>query len=270
MRLGLSNLALPASEEAALLPRLREWGVAGIEVAPTRLAPWEAIDASLLRRIHRRVAETGLAIGSLQAIFYGRPALQLLGEPAAFAAMAAHLDRVGEIAAALDAAIAVFGAPANRRRGALAPEAAFALGRDRLRVLAERAAGAGIVLGLEPVAATYGADFLTTPPEVLAMVRAVDHPGLRVHLDTGCAVLEGQSIAAAIHAAGPLLCHFHVSEPQLAGFGAPIAEHKAAATALRDAGYAGWVTIEMREPPADAPAAIAQAVAAVRSLYGIA
>ncbi len=269
MRLGLSNLALPAAEETGLLPRLREWGVAGIEVAPTRLAPWEAIDASLLRRAHRRVTEAGLAVGSLQAIFYGCPVLQLLGEPAAFAAMAAHLDRVGEIAAALDAAVAVFGAPANRRRGALSPEAAFALGRDRLRVLAERAAGAGLVLGLEPVAAAYGADFLTTPPEVLAMVRAVDHPRLRVHLDTGCAVLEGQSIAAAIDAAGALLCHFHVSEPQLAGFSAPLAEHRAAAAALRDAGYAGWVTIEMREPSADASGAIAHAVATVRSLYGI-
>ena len=116
------------------------------------------------------------------------------------------------------------------------------------------------MLGLEPVPPAYGGDFLTPWQECLAMVRAVDHPGLRLHLDTGCVLLGGGAIAEAVRAGAPWLAHFHAAEPQLGFFGAPVADHVAAAEALIGAGYTGWVSIEMREAAewaADLPRALA-------------
>ncbi len=267
MRLAVSNLAWPTAQDAAAFARLAALGVAGVEVAPTRLAPWEALEAGMLAAWRARLADAGLAVSSLQAILFGRAEPQLLGDATAFAALAAHVARVSDIAAALGAGVMVFGSPRNRLRGTLAEDAAWALAQERLHHLAALAANAGVVLGIEPVPPIYGADFLTGWREVLRMVQQVDHPGVRVHLDTGCVALNGDAIAEAVAASAGWLAHFHAAQPQLGGFDPPAANHAEAAAALHAAGYAGWLAIEMREP-AEAPlAAVETAVRAVRQIY---
>jgi sugar phosphate isomerase/epimerase len=90
---------------------------------------------------------------------------------------------------------------------------------------------------------------------------------VRTHLDTGCVTLAGDEIGAEILATGAGLAHFHIAEPDLAGFEAPTCPHAAAAAALREIGYDGWHVIEMREP-ADGVAALETAVRFARGVYG--
>lgn len=269
MRLSVSNLAIPASAGPEAWAALAAAGVAGVEVAPTRWAPWAELDSQHLAARRASLAAEGLAVSSLQAIFYGIEGLSLLGPAEAFAAMRQQVAVLGRMAAGLGAGVAVFGAPRQRSRGGLSPEAAFALGADRLGILAETAWAEGLIIGLEPVPADYGNDFLPSWQEVLAMVRAVDHPGLRVHLDTACVALGGGDIAEAVRACAPWLAHFHAAEPKLAGFAAPVAPHAAAAAALHDAGYGGWIAIEMLEQPQAPLHALAEAVRFVRDAYAV-
>ncbi|MBN8892884.1 MAG: hypothetical protein BGP12_21545 [Rhodospirillales bacterium 70-18] len=258
--LAVSNLAIPATATSADLAGLRALGVRGLEVAPTRLAAWEALAAPVLVEYRDRLDDAGLVVSSLQALLFGTTGLHLLGEAAAFEAMRAHLRHVAAIGGRLGARVGVFGSPRNRLRGALPAEAAWALGRERLGVLARTVAETGFALGLEPVPPVYGGDFLTRAEEVIQMVTEVDHPGLVVHLDTGCVMLGGDSIAEAVAAAGPLLGHFHIAEPKLGTFDAPQCEHDAAAAALRAAQYRGWIAIEMLEQPEAPMQAVRQAV----------
>ncbi len=267
-RIALSNLAFPAAEAPRLLAALAAEGLAGVEVAPTRLGPWEAMTPAAVAAHRAELAALGLAVPSLQAILFGAEGVALLGDAAAFDRLLDHLRRVAAIGAGFGAGIAVFGSPRQRSRGALPAAEAFALGAERLRRAAELCiAEGGPALGLEPVPAAYGGDFLETAAEVLAMVRAVDHPGLRVHLDTGCVLLGGGEIGAAVRAAAPWLAHFHAAEPQLGPFAAPVADHAGAAAALAETGYAGWVSIEMREAP-DWAEAVPAAFRTVRAAYG--
>ena len=268
MRLAVSNLAWPAEAEAPALALLAAAGVTGVEVAPTRLAAWDELDAPRLSACAARLRSAGLCASSLQAILFGRPEPQLLGDADAFRLLAAHVERVSAIAASLGAGVMVFGSPRNRLRGDLPPAEAWQRGRERLRRLAEIAAAAGVALGIEPVPPVYGADFLTAWREVLRMVQEVDHPGVRVHLDTGCVSLHGDAIGEAVAASAAWLAHFHAAQPQLGPFDPPTAEHAAAAAALRAAGYRGWVAIEMREQAPEPLAAIATAVREVRRIYG--
>ncbi len=268
MKLAISNLAWPADFDDAAFVRLRVDGIAGIEIAPTRIAPWNELHAGRLAEVRGRIEDAGLTISSLQAILYNVPGAQLLGDAGAFAVMLEHLKRVGEIAAALGAKVAVFGAPKSRLRGDTHPETAFALAAERLARLGDCAALHGLTLGVEPVPAAYGSDFLTRGAEVVDLVRTIDHPSVRVHLDTGCALVAGDSIADLIRSAGPLLVHFHASEPRLGPFAAPASEHAAAAAALTSIDYRGWVSIEML-PVRDAPlAAVAEAIAFIGMAYG--
>ena len=247
MRLAVSTLAIPINVTTADLKRLRGLGVEGLEVAPTRHMPWDDWSPSRLADYRMRLADADLLVSSLQAILFGTEGLHLLGGEAAFEAMLVHVRRVAEIGRALGARIGVFGSPRNRLRGELPAEAAWELGRDRFTRLARAVAEFGFSLGLEPVPAAYGGDFLTVADDVIRMVAEVGHPGLRVHLDTACVLLGGGAIDVAVMAAGNLLGHFHIAEPQLGPFHTPACPHATAAAALRAIAYDGWVAVEMLE-----------------------
>lgn len=250
MRLALSNLALPQTASDQDLACLSDLGLAGLEVAPTRIAPWDSLSPDVLRRFRSRLAAVGLSVPSLQAIFYGCEGAALLGDASAFLIMHDQVRRVAEIAGQLGVSVAVFGAPKQRLRGSLSTDEAFALGAERLSVLAKTAQDAGdLVLGLEPVPHYYGGDYLPRWRDVVAMVDTVDHPGLRVHLDTGCVMLGGDDIGEAVKSCNGLLAHFQIAEPGLGGFSLPQADHSAAATALQAIRYEGWTSIEMLEQP---------------------
>lgn len=246
-RLGVSNLAWPARAEASALALLAECGAQGVEVAPTRIAPWDEITPQRLSAFRQDCTQAGLSVSSLQAIFYGRPEASLLGDASGFSVMCEHVRRVADIASALGAGVAVFGAPRSRLRGELASAEAMQRGAERLRQLGDLAAGGGLILGMEPVPPIYGADFLNHASDVIEIVRRADHPNVRAHLDTACISLAGDDVAEAIRAAAPLLAHYHMAEPQLGPFASPLCDHALAGAILDEIGYAGWVVIEMRE-----------------------
>ena len=267
MRLAISNLAWPSEQNEQAFDRLAGLGVQGVEVAPTRLAAWDDIGDAMLSRYRARVESAGLVVSSLQAVLFGRPALQLLGDGAAYDGMVEHMRQVGGIGSALGAGVLVFGSPRNRLRGDMDMGRAWALARDRLRQLGEITLASGVVIGVEPVPAIYGGDFLTSWSEVLRMVRDVDHPGVRVHLDTGCVSLNGDAIGDAIEAARDVLCHFHAAQPQLGDFQDPLPSHAEAAAGLHKAGYRRWLSIEMRERADEPLAATEHAIRTVRGIY---
>jgi sugar phosphate isomerase/epimerase len=186
MRLAVSNLAWPSRQEDAAYELLASLGVPGVEVAPTRLGPWNALPVARLAEHRAKLAAAGLVVGSLQAIFYGRIEPQLLGDASAFRLMHEHMRLVAGIAAALGATTLVFGSPRNRLRGEMSVEHAGELARERLYLLGDVVMDAGAVLAIEPVPAAYGGDFLGSWREVLHIVQDVNHPGVRVQtrLDT--------------------------------------------------------------------------------------
>ena len=267
-RIGVSNLAWPAEAESRALAMLAEKGAQGIEVAPTRIADWEALTPDRLRAFRRAADGAGLAISSLQAVFFNRPDCGLLDDETRFLAMSEHMRRLAAAAAALDARVAVFGAPKSRLRGALAEADAFALAVERLRRLGDLAQEGGLVIGMEPVPPVYGADFLQHASDMVALVRECDHPGVRAHLDTACVTLAGDDPSEAIRAAVPLLVHYHMAEPELGPFDRLRLDHAAAGRTLDEVGYRGWVVIEMRQGEGDGLPAIATAIEVARRCYG--
>lgn len=269
IRLGVSNLAWPARAEARALALLAGSGVLGVEVAPTRIAPWDEITPRRLASFGQACTRAGLSVSSLQAIFYGRPDALLLGDEEGFEVMCEHVRHVAAIAHGLGAGVAVFGAPKNRLRGDLEPADAMEIGAERLHRLGDIAAEGNLVLAMEPVPPVYGADFLNHADEVVRIVRMTRHPFVCAHLDTACVSLSGDDVAEAIREASPMLAHYHMAEPQLGPFDAPVCDHARAGAALREVGYAGWVVIEMREVEGrdDGLDAIATAVGYARTHY---
>jgi D-psicose/D-tagatose/L-ribulose 3-epimerase len=268
VKLAVSSFAWPAGQDAAALNVLAAHGAAGVEVVPTRLAPdWAALTPELLRATRRRLDDAGLTVPALQSLFFGLPEWQVLGEASEAEGLRAHLLRIAEIAAALGAPVAVLGAARNRRDCGLSEGVAARLGAERLHLFATALEGTGLTLVLEPVPATYGCGFVTSAAAAERMVRLVDHPGLRLHLDVANAHLEGEAIGAAIARGTGLLTHFHASQPDLGDFASPLPGHEEAAAALRVAGYQGWVTVEMLDRGPDPLGRMAQALDVARGVY---
>lgn len=247
MRLAVSNIAWAAEETPAALAALVAGGAQGVEIAPTMVWPdWQGATPEAARALRARLADGGLAVPALQSILFARPDLQVFGDTAA---LAGHLAHVAALAGALGAGVMVFGSPRNRLRGAATPEAAMDAAVPVFRALGQLCHDAGTRLGIEANPAAYGGDFLLRWQEAADLVARVDHPGIVLHLDTACTVLASDDPAGAAAACGARLAHFHVSAPQLGPVeegGSPPIDHAAIAAALRSAGYAGWVSVEMR------------------------
>ena len=265
IRLAVSNIAWPAEQHSEALALLDELGIRGIEVAPTMVWPDWQVTSDQAGAYRKQSASQGFWVSSLQAILFAKPGALLFGYPAE---LLEHLDFFAALAQDLGAPNLVFGAPKNRLRGNLPPEAAHRIAAGIFRQIAPAFAARGAWLCLEANPPQYGADFLTHAAQAARLVRAVDQPGIGLHLDTACLHLAGEDPAELIAENADILRHFHVSEPFLGTFDAPVVDHAAAAQALRRTGYSGWAVLEMRATatPLDD---LRRAVAFLSATYGV-
>lgn len=263
MKLAVSNIGWAADADATIADRLVAAGADAIEVAPGRifndLAQAHVADAAKVADLW---AGCGLPVVSMQALLFGQPDLRLFGDLADRHALMAHLRHVMTLAGALGCGPLVFGSPRNRLKG----ERSFTQARDAavgiFREIGDIAAKTNTVFCLEANARAYGCDFMTVLAEAIEVVAAVDHPAVRLVVDTGNMALEGEAPRAVAEAA-PFVAHFHMSAPELA----PIAAHAgfigAVLGELRRGGYDGVATVEMR---AGAQEALEASVRAARRM----
>ncbi len=253
MRLAFSNLAWPADLDAAVLPELPGWGFGSVEVAPTRLwADPLAQDADEVAAARAAVEARGLRVVALQSLLFGRPQFQLFGDAEARRGLADHLSGMAGLAAGLGATRLVFGSPGNRRRGELPVARADEIAAEVFAGLGARAADLGVCFCIEANPTDYGCDWLTDAVASTAFVRAVDSPGVRLHLDTACMALAGDDAVERVRAGADVLAHVHASAPRLGPVGpdGPV-DHAAVAAALRAVDYEGHVSVEMLPPGED-------------------
>ena len=247
MKVAISNIAWPAAEEPQAAAVLVAKGVQGLEVAPTAVwsspteEPMEAV-----RAYRDGWRARGVRIVACQSLLFGRPDLCLFTTDAARRQTLAYLSAIIQLAGALGAEALVFGSPKNRQVRDTPPAVAWSLAVEFFRTLGDVAARHQTCLCIEPNPPAYGCDFIRTAAEGRELVRQVDHPGFRLHLDAAALTLSGEDGARAIEESFPWLRHFHASEPQLGVVGSGVTDHARFADRLRRLGYQHWVSVEMR------------------------
>jgi sugar phosphate isomerase/epimerase len=249
VKLAVSNIAWPRDQDEAVAELFRRFGITGIEVAPTKLfpQPLEATDAEI-DMAREFWTERGIAIVAAQALLFGKPELTIFESKEVRERTLKYLKGIVRLCARLRAGALVFGSPKNRRIGSMPRVEADRIATEFFTQLGEAAASAGTCIVLEANPPVYGADYITTAAEAIELVTQVNHPGWRLHLDTGCMALAGDSIPESFARGTPLLRHFHVSAPNLdPPHAAAAVDHAVFAAELRRIGYGGWVSLEMRE-----------------------
>jgi len=264
--LAISNIAWTAEEDEDAYALLAKKGVRQIEIAPPRFFSDSAhVSDEAVETVLARLRQAGLQVVAFQAILFGKADL-LLFDPATRPTLAFYLCKMASLCARLGAKTMVFGAPGNRRIPDHLPAGeAREVAIDFFRQIGACAAEQGVVFGIEANPAAYQCNFLTHAAEVIELVRAIDSPGVRWHLDAGELAMNEEKIEAVIDEGHDLICHTHLSEAMLAGFANPWPGHSRMVNALKKTGYTGSFSLERKRQP-DGLASVAQAIDFAQSL----
>jgi D-psicose/D-tagatose/L-ribulose 3-epimerase len=190
----------------------------------------------------------GIRIVAAQALLFGRPDLKLFEGAEVRAQALEYLRGIARICARLGAGALVFGSPRNRIVGPMDRIAAWRIAVKWFGTLGEACASFGTTLVIEPNPPQYGADFITRAAEAIALVRDVDHPGFRLHLDSACMASVGDDVGATVDAGAAYLRHVHFSEPNLAPLTAGSSHQSRLAAKLREVAYPHFCSLEIRQP----------------------
>lgn len=255
MMLAMSNIAWSPDERIGAYAILAETGFTGLEIAPGLFFAAAADpflpDEQTARAALGEAQDAGLSLVSMQSLLFGVAGAGLFGGKHARAAFEAGMIRATHLAGRFGIPNLVFGSPAQRRvPEGMAMDAALDEAAEVFRRLGDAAAAAGTRIAIEANPAAYGTNFLNTLDAADGFAQAVCHPAITLILDLGAMHMNGEiaSVPARLPALTPRLNHVHVSEPDLAPAPAETAPLVPVIRALRNAGYAKAVSIEMKRP----------------------
>lgn len=249
MRLAISNIAWNTADDEAVAALLQRYGVDAIDVAPGKYFPDPAtVNDQDIQRVRQWWQERGIELTGMQSLLFGTTGLNLFGATEVQQAMLRHLTAMCRIGAGLGATRLVFGSPKNRDRSGLSDTAVQDIAVPFFRQLGNIALTYGVTICLEPNPPRYGANFMTTTDETAAVVRAVDHPAIRMQLDTGTVTINQENISDIMAQHAGLIGHIHASEPDLVTLGTGGADHGTIAPPVTYALPDHVVTIEMLSP----------------------
>jgi sugar phosphate isomerase/epimerase len=247
MRYAICNETFEGWDHESVCRAAAGLGYTGLEIAPFTLAPLITDVPADRRRLLRQQAEGhGLTVLGLHWLLAKTEGFQLTSPDGSVRHRTA--DYLGELARCcrdLGGDILVFGSPKQRP---IPPghtrEQAAGFAADTFRRAAPHFADAGVRLALEPLAPSE-TDFLTTCAEACELLDRIDHPSFTLHLDVKAMSSEAEPVPEVIRRYAPRAGHFHANDPNRRGPGFGDTDFKPIFRALRDSGYAGWVSVEV-------------------------
>ena len=247
MRYAICNETFVGWDHGRICSYVAGLGYTGLEIAPFMLAGRITdVSTETRREMKSQADDCGLQLIGLHWLLAKTTGLILTSDdPRVRAATADYLVELARCAADLGGDMLILGSPAQRRipEGATLEQATdYAL--DTLSRAAPGIADHGVKLLLEPLSPP-DANFMTTAAEAVELMRRLDHPAFRLHLDVKAMSTETFSVPELIHQHKDVLHHFHANDPNLRGPGFGKTDFVPIFAALREIEYKGWVSVEV-------------------------
>ncbi|GBL30998.1 uncharacterized protein sll1304 [Opitutia bacterium] len=242
MRFGLNTFLYASpftNESVSMFKKLKKWGFDTVEIA---IEDPSHVDPAVLKAA---AAKAGLAIGSICAAM--GPGRDFRGSAADQKNAQKYLTALVDQAAAMGcpriigplySVVGLIGSHDDKTKAAH-----FKLVVKNLKQLAKHAEKKGVLLCVEPLN-RFETDFLNTCDQGLRLVKAVNSPAVKLHLDTFHMNIEEKNQAAAILKAGKHLGHFHACGTDRGVPGGDSLDWKPIVAALKKIGYKQDVVIE--------------------------
>lgn len=241
MNLSISNIAWAAEKDAAVYQIMRDFGFTGLEIAPTRIFPEQPYakleDAGKWSEDLKE--KYGFSVPSMQSIWYGRQE-KIFGSAEERQMLVEYTKKAIDFAETIGCKNLVFGCPRNRN---LPDGVDSTIAVSFFKEIGDYAGEHHTTIGMEANPSIYNTNFVNTTEQALALIRKVDSTGFKLNLDLGTMIYNEEDVSA-LEGSVELINHVHISEPGLK----PIEKrviHSDLAAFLKDAGYKGYVSIEM-------------------------
>ena len=222
-------------------------GYDGIEIAPFTLAEDPSrLDEVRATEIGRTARRAGLEVVGLHWLLVQPEGLHITTADIDVRRRTARfLSHLATLCATMGGTVMVLGSPKQRDvEAGMAHATALAHAADVCREVCEAAAPQGVTLAIEPLNPEE-TNFLQSAAEAQRLIAAVDHPACRLHLDVKAMCSEPAPIPQIIAEHKRDLAHVHANDVNLRGPGFGDVDFAPIATALRDAGYDGYVSVEV-------------------------
>lgn len=241
MKYSISNIAWDAKYDGEMYAFLKQRGMDGVEIAPTRLFanPYDRLEeahqyAWLLKNRYN------LEVPSMQSIWYGI-GQSIWGSDRDREFLADYTKKAILFAESMNIKNLVFGCPKNRNK----PEGA----EDKVVIpffkkLGDYAAQHNTVLAMEANPVIYNTNFLNYTKDTCEFVKKVGSEGLKVNIDMGTMIYNHEN-PHLVKTYKTLVNHIHISAPGLE----PVAmceEYKTLRKVLGKTEYEGYISVEMK------------------------
>ena len=240
MKFGINTLLWTAAfdlEHLDLLPRIREWGFDGVEIARF------AFDGFPAGKIRAALEREGLGCTFCSALTGD---LSLISEDASVRRAARDFLVNGiHVAAELGSEVFLgpFCSPVGKHSGRRPDAEEWRRAVDGFGELGNALDACQVRLAHEPLN-RFETYFTTTAADALRLCEEVGHPRLGVLFDTFHANIEEKDSASAILACGSRLHHIHTCESDRGIPGTGQVHWGEILPAIQRSGYDGWLVIE--------------------------
>ncbi len=271
MRIALCNEVIAPMPFPAQCEYAAKLGYDGLEVAPYTLSEEpQRLGSAQIAAARAAAEDAGIAVTGLHWLLVKPAGLSITARDSAVRkrtldAMLALIDLCAE----LGGRYLVHGSPQQRRiEAGDTREVALARAKDLFGAAAERAAAAGVVYCIEPLAAD-ATPLINTLEEAAALVQEIGNPALRSMLDCSAAGRsESQPLNALVERWVPsgMIAHVQVNDRNRRGPGQGEQRFAPLFAALLRNGYPGDVAVEPFDYVPDGPGAAARAVGYIRGI----
>lgn len=218
-QLSISNIAWDVKDDFKVAEILNKHEVKYIDLAPSKYFK-DFKDATIpeIVQVKDTWKNRGISIYGMQSLMFGTKDLNLFGNTLVQSVMLDHLSSVCRIGELLDARYLVFGSPKNRDCSVVEDDKREDIALNFFYRLGEIAKHYNVTICLEPNPELYGANFLTTTQDTYDFVSKLNHPNIRIQLDTGT-MLVNNEVASVIEHVKYMIGHVHLSQKHLTVLG---------------------------------------------------
>ena len=225
-----------------------ELGYTGLELAPFTLAPRITdVSAERRRQLRETAEQHGVQIIGLHWLLAKTEEFHLTtANSAVRRATTQYLIELGNACADFGGDLMVLGSPMQRNlEPGVSIDQAFDNAAEVLKGCMSALENRGVRICLEPLTPKE-TNFLNTCADAMRLIEMVDSPSLVLHQDVK-AMLGGESqpIDEIIRKFAPHVGHFHVNDVNLLGPGMGPTDYAPIVRALQEAGYSGWISVEV-------------------------
>ena len=247
MKFGICNEIFQGWPLEKAMAFAQETGYDAIEIAPFTLAPYVTnISAQQRQQIRETAARTGLAISGIHWVLVQAEGMYLNHTDAAVRQRTArYFCDLVDFCGISGGQFIIVGSPKQRNvMPGVTHEQAWDWATETFRDSVKRASERGITICLEPLAPAE-TNFINTAAEAIRFVEQLDSPHFKIILDVKAMCSEGKPIPQIIHESWPHFAYFHANDANLKGPGFGDVDFKPIAGALKEAGYDGYVSVEV-------------------------